>query len=382
MESSDLKSVNGVSHNFSTVSRILDEREANAVFLLDSTGMIVAVSKETKSLAGYSPQELHSRDVSILFGEQFRVERVQRYMAESDESFPIAIDTWLKSKDEELIPVTVRASRMANVAGSSSYILIVSRSSDSGTAGPLGCGANVCPAREEYHDNLMLVAHDTRGPMATIKASLRLLEKQDLQGTNSDQGSELTSGALRALERLEDIVKMIAEMGVGEERRTRRRYVFLSDLANKVVHGLAHDLTEAKTILSIENLGTAYADPSEITEVFQNLIENAIRYGHQPNQPSKIRVALVPGTNSEEVQVMVSDRGPGLPEEDRARIFDLFDRSGDHYEGARGLGLAICKKFIVNNGGKIWLEPDEGMGTRFSFSLPRRKLFQERDERA
>ncbi|MDA8271067.1 MAG: PAS domain-containing sensor histidine kinase [Actinomycetota bacterium] len=381
MESSDLKSVSGVSRNLSTVSRILDEREANAVFLLDSTGMIVAVSKETKSLAGYSPQELHSRDVSILFGKQFRVERVQRYMAESDESFPIAIETWLKSKDDDLIPVTVRASRMANVAGSFSYILIVSRSNESGIAGLLECGANVCLAREEYQDNLMLVAHDTKGPMATIKGYLRLLEKQDLQGTNSDHALELISGALRALERLEDIVEMIAEMGMDEERGARR-YVFLSDLANKAAHGLAHDLTAAKTILSIENLGTAYANPLEITEVFQNLIENAIRYGHQPNQPSKIRVALVPGTNSDEVQVMVSDRGPGLPEEDRPRIFDLFDRSGDHYEGARGLGLAICKKFVVNNGGKIWLESDEGMGTRFSFSLPRRKLFQERDERA
>lgn len=342
--------------------------------------MIVAVSKETNSLAGYSPQELHSSDVSILFGKQFSLESVQRYMAESDESFPIAIDTWLKPKDDDLIPVTVRASRMANIDGSDSYILVVSRSNESGIAGLIECGASVCLAREEYQDNLMLAAHDTKGPLTTIKGYLRLLEKQSLIETKSDQALELISGALRAAERLEDIVKMIADMGMDEERGARR-YVFLSDLAKKAAHGLAHDLMASKTILTIENLGTAYASPAEITEVFQNLIENAIRYGHQPNQPSKIRISLLPGTDGEEVQVMVSDSGPGIPEEDRARIFELFNRSGAHYEGARGLGLAICKKFVVNNGGKIWLESDEGTGTRFSFSLPRRKLFQRRDER-
>ncbi len=380
MSRSDPDLGNAAPRNHSAISRIPDEREANAILLLDSTGMIVAVGSETRSLTGYSPQELHSSEISILFGKQFSIERVQRYMAESDESFPIAIDTWLNSKGDDFIPVTVRASRLANIDGSFSYMLVVSRSNGSEIGGLLECGANLCLAREEYQDNLMLLAHDTKGPLTTIKGYLRLLERQELQGAGFDQALELINGALRALERLEDIVRMIAEMGMNEERGAKR-YVFLSDLANKAAHGLAHDLMTAKTILRIENLGTAYANPSEITEVFQNLIENAIKYGHRPDQPSKIRIALFPGTNSEEVQVMVSDSGPGIAEEDRSRIFDLFDRSADYYDEARGLGLAICKRFVVNNGGKIWLEPDDGKGTRFSFSLPRRKLFQKRDER-
>ncbi len=356
----------------SVLSRIPDERESDAILLLNSQGRIIGSNIDARSITGYAEDEIYSIDLSMLFGREFSLARVQRYGSRLDKSFPIEVETWLQPKEADLIPVTVRASRLVYENRQQAYVLTISKSRFSGIGDLMECGASVCLVKEEYQDNLELVAHDTKGPLVTIRGYLRLLQKHDLL-KKKPQIETLIGGALGATDRLEEIVKMIVPKGADQDANAKR-YVFLSDLAKRAAYGLAQDLSVNKAVLAIENLGVAYANPIEITEVFQNLIENAIRYGHHPSEPSRIRIVSVPSEDNEVVKIMVSDQGPGIVLKDQLKIFEKFQRSNTKYGGAEGLGLSICKKFIVNNGGSIWVESDEGSGSKFIFTLPRRKL--------
>jgi two-component system phosphate regulon sensor histidine kinase PhoR len=114
------------------------------------------------------------------------------------------------------------------------------------------------------------------------------------------------------------------------------------------------------------------ADFDQLVQVFRNLLENAVKYS-----PPGAKVEVVSSLENGETTIGVSDCGPGIPKQDRQRIFERFFRIERHRgkeAGSTGLGLAICRHIIRNHGGRIWVEsPREGMsiGSTFFFTLPR-----------
>lgn len=110
----------------------------------------------------------------------------------------------------------------------------------------------------------------------------------------------------------------------------------------------------------------ARADAAAITQVFTNLIDNAVHYAESP-------IAVSISTYDSLVQVRVCDSGPGIPEEERKLLFEKFYRGKRAKEGGKGtgLGLAIAKGIIEAHGGKIWAESEPGTGSKFYFTVPR-----------
>lgn len=110
-----------------------------------------------------------------------------------------------------------------------------------------------------------------------------------------------------------------------------------------------------------------YADKHQLVQVFQNIIENAIRYS-----PMKGKVTLASRSQGEFVAFCVTDQGPGIPREHQERLFERFyrqDAARSENNGGTGLGLAICKHIIRNHGGRIWLESVPGEGATFCFTI-------------
>ena len=110
------------------------------------------------------------------------------------------------------------------------------------------------------------------------------------------------------------------------------------------------------------------ADPDKLRQVLVNLVENAIKYSPDGG---RISVALAPIDGF--VRLSVEDEGLGIPEREQVRIFDKFHRLDAQMTrgvGGTGLGLYICREFVVRMGGRIWIDSREGHGSRFSFELP------------
>jgi CheY-like chemotaxis protein len=124
-------------------------------------------------------------------------------------------------------------------------------------------------------------------------------------------------------------------------------------------------ITTSRAVIEADALPQVEANAAQLTQVFQNLIANAIKHS---DGPARIRVKAK--DDGAQWHFTVADNGPGIAEGDLQRIFLPFKRLRLNEEGA-GLGLAICAKIIAMHGGRIWCESAEGKGATFHFTLPK-----------
>jgi signal transduction histidine kinase len=151
----------------------------------------------------------------------------------------------------------------------------------------------------------------------------------------------------------------------------RRQPVDLSDLAQAAIRRLRPLARAHRVRLEIPAaLGDVEVDVQMMEQVFGNLLENALRFA-PPG--SEILVSCCPGRAPGEVEVRVADHGPGVPEEERERIFEEFARVDARPDASgTGLGLAIVHALVTAHGGRVWCEETAGGGATFVFVVPAR----------
>jgi signal transduction histidine kinase len=206
-----------------------------------------------------------------------------------------------------------------------------------------------------------VVAHDLREPLSGMAVLVRLLERRADEPPSQEALRLLRESTERARELIDGALEYAA---VGELRRER---VELDCLIAEVAEDLAPALSEAGAKLEVDgDLPEVDADPRQLRRVLQNLVGNAIKFrGEAPP-----RVALSARRDREEWVVTVRDNGVGVDPEDASRIFGLFSRANGEADGV-GIGLAVCRRVVEAHGGRIWVEPAQGGGSAFRFTLPR-----------
>jgi two-component system phosphate regulon sensor histidine kinase PhoR len=145
------------------------------------------------------------------------------------------------------------------------------------------------------------------------------------------------------------------------------------------LHGLVDDYRRRQAGLDHrievrvpDDLGSIEADEEKLTQVFGNLIDNALKYtpkGTEINLGARV-------TEDHEVECFVHDNGPGIPAEDLGHIFERFyrvEKGRSRETGGTGLGLSIVKHVVQLHGGRVWAESSEGRGLRITLRLPRRR---------
>ena len=124
--------------------------------------------------------------------------------------------------------------------------------------------------------------------------------------------------------------------------------------------------------ISLQNLipknAKAYADGNMITTVIRNLLSNSLKYTLSGGE-----IKLYSSKNDNEIELTVEDNGVGIRKEDIHKLFRIdinFSTNGTNSETGTGLGLILCKEFVEKNGGKIWVESEQGIGSKFKFTMP------------
>ena len=132
---------------------------------------------------------------------------------------------------------------------------------------------------------------------------------------------------------------------------------------------LSSGIAETGAVITHDPLPTISVDDTQLLQVFQNLIGNAIKFRN--DEPPQIHVSAV--KNKNEWIFSVKDNGIGIESRHLERIFVIFQRlhKRSQYEGT-GIGLAIVKKIVERHGGRIWVESEPGVGTTFYFTMPER----------
>jgi len=227
-------------------------------------------------------------------------------------------------------------------------------------------------------DFLLQVAHELRTPIAALSATLDLLA-EDALSMPRDELSSMVSTLRRSSLRLEHLVENLLDAGSIEAGTFQVRAVPTS-----VRQGLQEALAFIQPLLDSkrQRLETdlhadsdrVLADPRRTGQVLANLLGNASKYS---SEATAIRVSTE--TREGFVRVTVRDDGPGIPEDEQARLFQRFFRSREVRDqaGGLGLGLTICRAIVHAQGGDIGIESAPGRGTSVHFTLPKARHLTE-----
>jgi len=223
--------------------------------------------------------------------------------------------------------------------------------------------------RQETSD---LILHDLRNPLGTVYAAIHMLEMvlpKEVLEANRDL-LNLADSSLSRIQRLVDSLLDVARMEASqaELQLTEASLSYLIDEAARQA-SLSLKRCGISLVSSVpDDLPPVLIDVEKVERVLANLLDNAIKY-----TPAGGRVSVTAAAQDSQVLVSISDVGPGIPPEDRERIFERFAqvRGNEPRRRGFGLGLTFCRLAVEAHGGRIWVEPGEGgTGSRFSFTLP------------
>ncbi len=211
------------------------------------------------------------------------------------------------------------------------------------------------------------VSHDLKSPLITIQGFVGMLEKDALAGNIDDvqQDAIFIKDAVNKMSALlEDLLHLSR---VGRVVNTPEKISF-ANLVNEAIL-LIQDQLQTRQVEVIINADDVkvFVDPLRIREVLQNLIENAVKFMGEQQQP-KIEIGAT--CNDSYMVCYVKDNGIGIKPSYHDKVFDLFERLNLDVEGT-GVGLTIVKRVIESHGGQIWIDSaGENQGSTFFFTLP------------
>jgi PAS domain S-box-containing protein len=247
------------------------------------------------------------------------------------------------------------------------------RSADGAHAGLILVLQDVTYLRDQEARREQMMAtlsHELRTPLTSLRMAVELL-RDGTERPDAERRS-LVETAHEDVARLEDVAQRLLDVSRSRAMSIalERRNVDMGDVITRVGRLFALQARERGVTMEaeapVEGL-TIAGDSTKLTWALSNLIANALRY-----TPRGGRVRLEGTPEDAAVLVSVSDTGPGIPPDQRERIFERFVQGGDGGDaGAAGLGLAIVRDIVQAHGGRIHLESEVGKGSRFILELPR-----------
>jgi PAS domain S-box-containing protein len=211
-----------------------------------------------------------------------------------------------------------------------------------------------------------IASHDLQEPLRMVASFTQLLERR-YKGQLDQNADEyihfITEGAVRMQRLIQDLLSLSR---VGTHTRPFTQ-VPLESVLHDVLGNLHVAIQEHSAEITCHALPVVAGDPTQLAQVFQNLIANALKF--HSDQPPRIYISA--SRQGEEWVISVRDNGIGIAPQYFDRIFIIFQRlhNREQYSGT-GIGLAICKKIVERHGGRIWVDSIVGQGATFSFTIP------------
>ncbi len=230
-------------------------------------------------------------------------------------------------------------------------------------------------SNKELQDFASVAAHDLQEPLRKIQSfsdRLRLKTGDSLSPDAADYLNRIQSSA----ERMQVLINDLLSYSRVTTKAQPFTPVDLNDIVKQVVADLEVRIEQTSGRVEFNNLPTIEADATQMRQLFQNLIGNALKF-HQPGTPPVVRIECrtstgsMFGPNASRCEIRVTDNGIGFDEKYLDRIFTIFQRlHGRHeYEGT-GIGLAVCRKIVDRHGGVITAKSLPGHGSTFILTLP------------
>ncbi len=345
------------------------ESSNDAIITISLDGIITSWNKGAEQIYGYSSEEIIGKSVSILAPDNLKGEtkkliekvklgeRIQRYR------------TSRLRKDDKLIFASITLSPVFDSSGELVAISAITRDiterkkADEVLKLKL---EELARSNEELEQFAYVSSHDLQEPLWMITGYLQLLQRR-YQGELDYKADKYINCAVEGAFRMQNLINDLLEFSRVTTITREPEFTDSEFILNQVLSNLKLFIIENKATVSYGSLPKIMADSIQLVQVFQNLIINGIKF-HGEKAP-KIHISAEKKAN--EWLFSVQDNGIGIDPRCFKKIFEIFKRlhKREEYPGT-GIGLAICKKIIEKQGGRIWVESELSKGSTFYFTLP------------
>ncbi len=338
----------------------------------DETGTIVRANRAAEKSFGYSCEELIGQSIDMLVPDRFRHHHDQlrhqynnhpsaRYMGEGNELFA-------RRKDGSEFPAEISLGPMKYEDG----LLITSAVRDITERKKLENNLQqraeaLERSNQELEQFAYIASHDLQEPLRIIGSFAQLLHSR-YQSQLGEEADEFIHYIVDGAKRMQDLINDLLLFSRISTRAQEFTTIDTDAAIKLALDNLRFAIQDKNATVTVEQAPDVVGDSSQLTQVFQNLIANAIKFCAE-NTPV---VHISAQDKGDTVTFVISDNGIGIDPQFGERIFKIFQRlhgRGD-YSGT-GIGLAVCKKIIERHGGRIWIEPNQPTGTQFHFTLPK-----------
>ena len=366
-------------------TRLIIENSVDAFVSINDSGLVIDWNLKAEQMFGWSRNEALGKHVSEfvspsipvdrqlhnlnqIFSQEasnmFNTRQQVKALHKSGREFPVEYDFFrVKSKDGYIfcsfvndITERLEVERQRKQINQQLECMVQERT------------AELQRSNEELHQFAKVASHDLQEPLRSIEGFAKLLDKR-YKGRLDRDADEFIDFILEGTARMEQLIQavLIHSSISGDEESLESPLTDVNSVIKEVLANLRQSIAESGAVVQTGPMPTLAVGRSQLIQLFQNLISNAIKYTGT-NTP---RISISAELNVNEWLFSVQDNGIGIDSKYADKIFDMFARlqGRTKYTGT-GMGLAICKKIVTAHGGRIWMESEVGHGSIFFFTLP------------
>jgi len=365
-----LQAVESLRNADQNLSRLL-EAAPDAMVVVDQAGKILLINAQTERLFGYRREELLGREIEALVPERFRAGHHAHRDGFARESHPrpmgAGLDLCGLHEDGHEFPVEISLSPLKTGSEVQIFSVIRDISAHKITEEQLARQAReLAQSNTELEQFAYVASHDLQEPLRVISSYTQLLARR-YKGQLDPKADEFIAFIVDGTMRMQRLIQDLLQYARIDKKEKTFSSMESQAALNQALAGLRSAIAAGQATVTSDPLPAVHGDELQLSQLFQNLIGNAIKY-RGPDSP-RIHVSAL--RDGSEWVFTVADNGIGIDPQFNEQIFEIFQRlhGMGEYEGT-GIGLALCRKIVERHRGRIWVESEPGKGARFRFTLP------------
>jgi len=339
------------------------------ILLLGRDGCVLSWNMAAERLYGFASEEVLGKSFSRFVPHESRATEERQRQKVLEGGFIPSFDTSRVARDGMSRAVCVSISPVRDASGAIVGTLEIGRdeSDRRGQEKALTARlASLTQSNKELQDYAAIVAHDLQAPLNLIAAYFGALSGRG-EDAMDEKTRDLFDSASAAVPRMKKLIKDLLDMARLDGSKPEPARADCAAVVAQALANLEMAIKESGAIVKVGPMPVVTADPTQLMQVFQNLISNAIKFRGARAPEVKVSADLRPG----EWRFSVSDNGIGIDPGLVQKLFQPLQRlQPNPLVPGSGLGLAIARRITTRHGGRIWVESEPGVGSTFYFTLP------------
>lgn len=362
-----------------------------AIFTIDLEAKITSWNQGATSIFGWKEEQVIGKSYEFLFpSEDRKLGLPIKYLKKAAKENSLELETLCPKKDKSLFLADISISIFKDNETNKKlgYLLVVKDITLRNSREKAQINANdvlreEIERRKEIESQLNLsnqeldafasaAGHDLQEPLRMVVSYLQLIERRYEEKLDQD-GKEFLNFAVDGANRMKTLISDLVTYSRIDKLGKKFKEVDVNKVIERAINNLEVVIEESKADIAVDKMPVIWSETVQLTQVFQNLIANAIKFCDK----SKPKVQISYKEKEDNYIFSIKDNGKGIDAKYIPVIFEIFKQLGDRSERkGSGVGLAMVKKIITRHKGEIWVKSKLGKGTTFFFSIPKYKEIQ------